>query len=128
MNFLGRSIVLSLMAISTPAQAQVTPSPTVVETSADAAAFQKKAAAAQARICANQNDLDLLKRAIKLNEVSQARSVLLRTGFTAEDLENAKITLWTGGGNKDQAEIEISATCCDPKQITIQRTLDYFTK
>lgn len=94
--------------------------------STEAAALQKKAAQAQARIHANKDDCDQLKRAVKLNEVSQAKEVLLRNGFTAEDLANAKITLRTGGGKGD--EIEISATCCNPKEITIQRSLDYFTK
>jgi len=32
------------------------------------------------------------------------------------------------GGKEGEDEIVISATCCDPKEITIQRTLDYFTK
>ena len=96
--------------------------------SPEAAALQKKAAQAQARIHANKDDCDQLKRAVKLNEVSQAKEVLLRNGFTAEDLENAKITLRTGGGKGGEDEIEISATCCDPKEITIQRSLDYFTK
>jgi hypothetical protein len=66
--------------------------------------------------------------AIKTNEVPLAKQVLLRNGFTAEDLENTKITLRTGGGKKSEGEFEISATCCDPKEITIQRSLDYFTK
>ena len=57
-----------------------------------------------------------------------AKEVLLRNGFTAEDSENAKITLRTGGGKGGEDEIEISATCCNPKEITIQRSLDYFTK
>jgi hypothetical protein len=121
---------LSLMA---PAQAQVTSgekNSTVADasSSADAAALQKKANEAQARIHGNQNDRDQLKRAVKLNEVGLAKEVLLRNGFTAKDLENAKITLRTGDGKKGEAEIEISATCCDPKEITIQRSLDYFTK
>jgi hypothetical protein len=94
----------------------------------DAAALQKKANEAQARIHGNQDDRDQLKRAVKLNEVSSAKEVLLRNGFTAEDLENAKIILRTGGGKGGQDEIEISATCCDPKEITIQRSLEYFTK
>ena len=139
MNLLRRCIIpsilasLGLMAISATARAQVTggePRPHSAETSssADAASLQKKATQAQARIHANQNDCDQLKRAIKLNEVSLAKQVLLRNGFTAEDLENAKITLRTGGGKGGQDEIEISATCCDPKEITIQRSLDYFTK
>ena len=94
----------------------------------DAAALQKKANEAQARIHGNKDDRDQLKRAVKLNEVGSAKEVLLRNGFTAEDLENAKITLRTGGGKGGEDEIEISATCCDPKEITIQRSLDYFTK
>ena len=94
--------------------------------STEAAALEKKAAQAQARIHANKDDSDQLKRAVKLNEVALAKQVLLRNGFTAEDLANAKMTLRTGGGKGD--EIEISATCCNPKEITIQRSLDYFTK
>jgi hypothetical protein len=93
---------------------------------ADAAALQKKAAEAQALIQANKSDRDRLVRAVKINEVSLAKEVLLKNGFTTEDLENAKITLRTGGG-KGEDELEISATS-DPKEITIQRTLPYFTK
>jgi hypothetical protein len=97
-------------------------------TSAEAASLQKKATEAQARIHANKDDRDQLMIAVKTNEVPLAKEVLLRNGFTAEDLENAKITLRTGGGKKGKDEIEISVTCCDPKEITIQRSLDYFTK
>jgi hypothetical protein len=124
MNFLRIRITpcifASLVALALPiaARAQVT--------SADTALFQKKATAAQARIHANKEDRDQLMVAIKTNEVPLAKQVLLRNGFTAEDLENAKIILRTGGGKKD--EIEISAKCCDPKEIIIQRSLDYFTK
>ena len=95
---------------------------------ADAASLQKKTAEAQARIKANKDDRDQLKRAVKLNEVALAKEVLLRNGFSAKDLEDAKITLRTGGGKGAADEIEISATCCDPKEITIQRSLEYFTK
>ena len=94
----------------------------------DAAALQKKAKEAQARIHRNQDDRDQLKRAVKLNEIGSAKEVLLRNGFTAADLENAKITLRTGGGKGGEDEVEISAACCDPKEIIIQRTLEYFTK
>jgi hypothetical protein len=66
--------------------------------------------------------------AVKTNEVASAKQVLLRNGFTADDLEDAKITLRTGGGRGGEDEIEISATCCDPKEITIRRSLEYFTK
>ena len=95
---------------------------------ADAASLQKKASEAQSRIRANKDDRDQLMSAIKINEVPLAKEVLLRNGFTAEDLENAKITLRTGGGKTGEDEIEISATCCDPKEITIQLSLGYFTK
>jgi hypothetical protein len=94
----------------------------------DAAALQKKANEAQARIHENKDDSDQLKRAVKLNEVGLAKEVLLRNGFTAEDLENAKIILRSGGGKGGADELEISASCCDPKEITIQRSLDNFTK
>ena len=128
MNFLfgtTLSVVASLLVLAVPvtARAQVTSGE-----QADAASLQKKAIQAQARIQANKDDRDQLMRAVKTNEVPLAKQVLLRNGFTAEDLENAKITLRTGGGKKGEDEIEISATCCDPKEITIQRALDYFTK
>jgi hypothetical protein len=124
---------LGFLAISTMTLAQVTTgesnSPVADRPSRDdAAALQKKANEAQARIHGNQDDRDQLKRAVKLNEVGLAKAVLLRNGFTAEDLENAKITLRTGGGKGGEDELEISATCCDPREITIRRSLEYFTK
>jgi len=124
---------LGIIALATMMPAQVTRgeknSPVADAPSTnDAAALQKKANEAQARIRGNKDDRDQLKRAVKLNEAGSAKEVLLRNGFTAEDLENAKITLRTGGGKGGEDEIEISATCCDPKEITIQRSLEYFTK
>jgi hypothetical protein len=139
MNHLRRCITpfilasLGLITISTMMPAQVTageqnPQFADASSSADAAALQKKAIQAQVRIRADKDDRDQLMRAVKLNEVGLAKEVLLRNGFTAEDLGNAKITLRTGGGKGGENELEISATCCDPKEITIQRSLDYFTK
>jgi hypothetical protein len=116
---------LGLMAIPAMARAQVT---NAIPSKPDAASLQKKAIEAQARIHAKKDDRDQLMTAVKTNEVALAKQVLLRNGFTAEDLENAKITLRTGGGKGGEDEIEISATCCDPKEITIQRSLEYFTK
>jgi len=138
MNLL-RSIILSilpslgLLAVPATAPAQVTigeqnPHFAYRPSGADAASLQKKATQAQARIHANKGDRDELMRAVKTNEVGLAKQVLLRNGFTADDLENAKITLRTGGGKGGEDEIEISATCCDPKEITIRRSLEYFTK
>jgi len=138
MNFLCRFIMpsilasLCLLAVSTTAPAQGTtgkqPSQADAPSSADAAALQKKANEAQARIRGNEDDCSQLKRAVKINEVALAEEILLRNGFTAKDLENAKINLRTGGGKGGEDTIEISVTCCDPKEITIQRTLEHFTK
>jgi hypothetical protein len=139
MNLLRQCILalllasLGLIALATMIPAQVTSgeknSPVADAPSTnDAAALQKKAKEAQARIHGNKDDRDQLKRAVKLNEVGSAKEVLLRNGFTAEDLENAKITLRTGGGKGGEDELEISATCCDPKEITIQRSGENFTK
>ena len=116
------AISASLLCLAFPVamQAQVS--------GAEAASLQKKATEAQARIHANKDDRDQLMRAVKTNEVALAKQVLLQNGFTAGDLENAKITLRTGGGKKGEDEIEISTACCDPKEITIQRSLEYFTK
>ncbi len=102
-----RSIILSilaslgLLAVPVTARAQVTSgeqNPHFADTPSrvDAASLQKKATQAQARIHANKDDRDQLMSAIKTNEVALAKQVLLRNGFTAEDLENAKITLRTG--------------------------------
>ena len=136
MNLRRRCIILSILvslAISATARAQVTSgeqNAQFADTSsrAEAAALQKKAAQAQARIHANKDDRDQMMMAVKTNEVPLVKQVLLRNGFTAEDLENAKITLRTGGGKRGEDELEISATRCDPKEITIQRSLEYFTK
>ncbi len=138
MNPLRRIILsilasLSLLALSATAWTQVTSGQNINQatdapSSTDAASLQKKAAEVQVRVNANNDDRDQLKKAIKLNEVAQAKEILLRNGFTAKDLENAKITLRTGGGKGGKDEIEISATCCDPKEITIRRSLEYFTK
>jgi hypothetical protein len=124
---------LCLLAVPTTAPAQVT-SGEKQSKAADAPlndeakSLQKKASEAQARIRGNEGDSNQLKRAVKLTDVASAKEVLLRNGFTAKDLENAKISLRTGGGKGGEDTIEISVTCCDPKEITIQRTLDYFTK
>ena len=139
MNLLRRCIIPSILAslgfmaipVTTPAQVtngEENHHSADTSSRSDAASLQKKASQAQARIHANKDDRDQLMIAVKINEVALAKQVLLRNGFTAEDLENAKITLRTGGGKGGEDELEISATCCDPKEITIQRSLEYFTK
>jgi hypothetical protein len=134
-SFIRPSILASLclLALPTAAPAQAPgenkASPAAeVPSSADAASLQKKANEVQARIRGNEGDRDQLKKAVKINEVALAKEILLRNGFTAKDLENAKISLRTGGGKGGGDTIEISVTCCDPKEITIRRTLENFTK
>ena len=97
--------LLLLVTVPVTAGAQVTTgeqNARVVDapSTADAASLKKKAAEAQARIHTNKNDRDQLTTAVKTNEVPLAKQVLLRNGFAAEDLENAKITLRTGGGKR----------------------------
>ena len=116
---------LCVLAVSTSAQGQV---PREKNPGDEAASLQKKANEAEARIRGNEGDSDQLKKAVKTNEVALAKEVLGRNGFTAKDLENAKIILRTGGGKGGEDTITISVTCCDPKGITIQRTLENFTK
>ena len=139
MNFLCRFILpsilasLCLLAVPATAPAQVTSGEKQSQAGDapardDAASLQKKATEAQARIRGNEGDSDQLKRAVKTNEIGLAKEVLLRNGFTAKDLENAKISLRTGGGKGGEDTITISVTCCLPKEITIQRTLENFTK
>jgi TolA-binding protein len=124
---------LCLLAVPTTLPAQVTSGNTpghAVEapSSADAASLQKKAIEVQAQIRRNEGDIGQLKRAVKINDVPLAKEILVKNGFTAKDLENAKISLRTGGGKGGEDTIEISVTCCDPKEITIRRTLENFTK
>jgi hypothetical protein len=115
-------MVMSLVLMAVPIRSMAQP------INADSVSLQKKASDAQARIHANKADRDQLMIAVKTNEVPLAKEVLLRNGFTAEDLENAKINLRTGGGKGAENEIEITARCCNPREITIARSLDYFTK
>lgn len=120
--------LLCSLAISATMPAQTKPDLADNASNAEAASLQKKAGEAQDRIRENESDRDQLKRAVKINEVALAREVLLRNGFTTRDLESAKITLRTGGGKGGEDTITISASCCDPREITIQRTLENFTK
>lgn len=124
-------IIASTALATLPVGAQTTggdqtPHPAATPSKADVAPLQKKATEAQALIQDNKTDRDQLIRAIKINEVPLAKEVLLKSGFTTEDLENVKITLRTGGGKGDH-EIEISVSS-DSKEITIQRSLPYFAK
>jgi len=124
-------VVASTALVALPVGAQTTggdqtPHPAATSSKPDVSPLQKKATEAQALIQNNKGDREQLIRAIKINEVPLAKDVLLKNGFTTADLENAKISLRTGGG-KGEDEIEISVSS-DSKEITIQRSLPYFTK
>ena len=127
-RFLLPSVLASLcfLTVPTTGPAQTTSGEKTGET--DAASLQKKASEAEARINGNDSDRDQMRRAVKINEVALAKEILLRNGFTTTDLENARIILRTGGGKGGEDTITLSVTCCDPKEITIQRTLENFTK
>jgi len=130
-TFILASLYLLVVASTAPAQATNGKGQNQTDDAssrADAALLQKKANEAQSRIRGNEADRAQLMRAVKINEVGLAKEVLLRNGFTAKDLENAKITLLTGGGKGGEDGVTISAICCDPKEITIQRTVENFTK
>src|SRR6516225_5461237 len=96
--FIVTSFVFMAVPVSARAQAS----------SADAESLRKKASEVQARIYASKDDRDQLMIAVKTNEVPLAKEILLRNGFTAEDLENAKIILRTGDGKGGEDEIEIA--------------------
>ena len=121
------AIFASLVFLTVPVTMRAQATSREQNEKANAAFLQKKSTEAQARIHANKDDRDQMMTAVKTNEVPLAKKILLRNGFAAEDLRDAKITLRTGG-KRGEDEIEISATCCDPKEITIQRSLEYFTK
>ena len=130
-TFILASLCFFAISTATSAQASDEKKPGQTDdasTRADAESLQKKAREAQARIRENEADESQLVRAVKINEVALAKEVLLKNGFTAADLENAKIILLSGGGKAGDGRIAISATCCNPKEITIQRTLEHFTK
>ncbi|PYJ08221.1 MAG: hypothetical protein DMF06_13335 [Verrucomicrobia bacterium] len=135
MNVGGRFIIVSILAPlgfmgvpNAPAQVIGGKTPEPLSATADAALLQKKASEAQARIRGNEDESNQVKKAVKTNEVAVAREILLRNGFTAKDLEGAKIILRTGGGKGGEDTIEIFVTCCDPREITLQRTVENFTK
>ncbi|MBI1180652.1 MAG: hypothetical protein GC201_08840 [Alphaproteobacteria bacterium] len=93
---------------------------------ADAMALKKaemSAKEAQAKLNAPPPDALVLARAARSKNVDAAKQVLLRNGFTAQQLEGATVVLedQTGGGvltPESRISITIEASCC-PLKITI---------
>ncbi len=87
--------------------------------------LQKTATQAQARIKSSASERKALFGAMQSKNTEQAKSILLRNGFTAKQLEGASIVFndTTGGhGNPTTSDIEIDVYCC-PLRITIKISL-----
>ena len=85
------------------------------------AQVQATADKAKAKIGSSSSERKALLSAVQTKSEDQAKSVLLRNGFTAQQLEGAKLVLNDKTGGKGTAEkivIRIDADCCTLK-ITI---------
>lgn len=84
---------------------------------------KKSAAEAEARINASEREMAAMAAAAKSRNVAQARSILLRNGFTPDQLEGVPIRFDHSGGGGGGAEriksIEIKFKCCPPELIII---------
>ena len=103
-------------ASAAPATAGMAASPKL-----QTAQVQATADKAKAKIGSSSSERKALLGAVQTKSEDQAKSVLLRNGFTAKQLEGAKIVLNDKTGGKGTAEtiiIRIDADCC-PLRITI---------
>lgn len=92
----------------------------IAATKADLAGAEKSAKAAQAAIGASRGDQAALVKAVRARNESQARSLLQKHGFSARQLEGAKIVFvdTTNGAEPQKTKVTIEASCC-PLTITI---------
>jgi hypothetical protein len=92
----------------------------VAATKADLPSAEKSAKAAQAAIGTSRGDKAALVKAVRAKDESQVRSVLQKHGFSARQLEGAKIVLvdTTQGAEPQKTKVTIEASCC-PLTITI---------
>ena len=101
------------------AERQVSASPT----KAEIAQFQATAEKATAKIQASPSDTKMVAEASRAKSTEQAKSVLLKNGFTAKQLESAKLVFQDstgkgGGGAAQRVKVTIKGSCC-PLTITI---------
>jgi len=88
---------------------------------ADAVQLQTSAGQATGRIQASTADKKALVDSVRSKNQDTVKAVLLRNGFTAEQVKDAKIVLNDHTGGKGGAEgiiITIKGSCC-PMTITI---------
>jgi hypothetical protein len=89
------------------------------------AQLQATAEKSSASIQASSTDKQAMVRAVRTKNTDIASTVLLRNGFTAKQLQGAKIELVDktgGGGSADKTKITIRVDCC-PLVITITISL-----
>ena len=86
----------------------------VAATKADLASAEQSAKAAQASIKASRADTAALAEAVKAKDDSQARALLQKHGFSARQLEGAKIVLVdkSGGSSAQKTKVKIDVSCC----------------
>ena len=88
---------------------------------ADAVQLQTSAGQATGRIQASTADKKELVDSVRSKNQDTIKAVLLRNGFTAEQVKDAKIVLndHTGGkGGTERIKVTIKGSCC-PMTITI---------
>ena len=92
----------------------------IAATKADLAAVEQSAKAAQGSIRASPADAKAFTSAVKARDEKKVRALLEKHGFSARQLEGAKIVLRdaTGGGEAQKTKVTIEASCC-PLTITI---------
>jgi hypothetical protein len=92
----------------------------VAATKADLASAEKSAKAAQAAIGASRVDKAALVKGARAKDESTVRSLLQKHGFSARELEGAKIVFvdTTHGAEPQKTKVTIEVSCC-PLTITI---------
>jgi hypothetical protein len=114
--------LLALMAVAgNLAQAQHVTKPMAVEPRVNTEQLQATADRAAVRIQESIPERRAILDAVRTRNTEQARSLLLRNGFTSKQLEGARIELNdnTGGkGNVEKIKIVIRVSCC-PMSIVI---------
>jgi hypothetical protein len=114
--------LLALMAVAgNLAQAQHVTKPMAVEPRVNTEQLQATADRAAVRIQESIPERRAILDAVRTRNTEQARSLLLRNGFTGKQLEGARIELNdnTGGkGNVEKIKIVIRVSCC-PMSIVI---------
>jgi len=125
-------VTLALLAVmataGNPAWTQVsTKPPTAAVASSQSVAapnvaqLQATADKSSARIQASPADKQALVRAVRTKNTDAASALLLKNGFTAKQLQGAKVVLTDntgGGGATDKIKVTINVKCC-PLSITI---------